>query len=155
MPILALVPLVAFAGQNLQARTEGGHRSVFSAEVTYADGTKRKETISNMSIGGTAFVLIGKDPQGAEHQVWLDTIADLDVIAPEKIRVTYKDGKSTTLTQDGPYAIQIASPQGGTAEARFENVRHVHFLRPVRRDSLGNAIFDGWPFSPYTGKRIP
>ncbi len=132
-----------------------GHRSVFSVELTYDDGTKAKETMSDMSYGGTETVLIGKDPHGGEHQLWLDTIADLDVIGPKTIKVTFKDGRKMDLTDEGGYAIHTASPDGGSAEVRFERVKHVRFLHPVRHDGLGNAIFDQWPFSPFTGKRVP
>ncbi|GEM_PF-4238009 len=160
LPIVtaALIPVASASSpalQGLKGRTDHGHRSVFSVEVTYADGAKRKETMADMSTGGTEFVLLGKDPQGGEHQMWLDTVADIDVIRPEAIRVKLKDGKTMDLTQESYYAIHTASPDGGSAEVRFENVKHVHFLRPVRRDGLGNAIFDGWSFSPFTGKRVP
>lgn len=166
MPNLALFPAAAallalgvpahpVPRQNLEAATDHGHRSVFSVEVTYADGTKRKETMASMSTGGTEFVLMGTDPPGAEHQLWLDTIADVDVLAPEKIKLTLKDGRKMDLTREAYYAINTAAPGDESAEVRFEKVRHIRFLRPVRRDGLGNAIFDGWTYSPYTGEKLP
>ena len=166
MPNLALLPLVAVAlavgspaplspRQNLKSAVENGHRSVFSVEVTYEDGAKAKETMASMSYGGTGFVLIGKDPHGGEHQLWLDTIADIDVIAPKTIRLAFKDGRKMDLAGEGGFAINTASPDGGSAEVPFEKIKHIRFLHPVRHDGLGNAIFDAWLFSPYTGKRVP
>ena len=143
------------AAQALQSRTDSGHRSVFSVELTYDDGAKARETMADMSYGGTEFVFIGNDPHGGDHQVWLDTIADLDVLQPSQVRLTLKNGRTMDLTHAGGFAIHTATPEGGSAEVRSEKIRHIRFLHPVRRDGLGNAIFDQWPFSPFTGKRVP
>ena len=160
LPFLTLAAVLALGApasppQALQATTDRGHRSVFSVEITYADGAKERATLASLRYGGTEFVLLGTDPHGGDRQLWLDTIADLDVTGPAQARVTLKDGRTMDLAHEGGFGIRTATPEGGSAEVSSEKIRHVRFLHPVRRDGLGNAIFDGWSYSPFTGKRVP
>ncbi len=174
MEIFAFLVVLGLAGVSPFVQTataehpmiemKDGHTSPLEARITFPDGTKRVVMLigvgGGLKYGGPVlaerFILMGADPQGAKTVIWLDTIQRIEDTTAETALVITKDQIQHPLKLDGLSTdIHIATPQGGTQILELSRIKSLEFTKPSRKDSNGNAIFNQWKYSPYTGEMLP
>ena len=159
----------AFA-QRPKVTKQEDHYSPVLAEVTMPEGKVRQMMVTGAAYGFQpaslyptntneySHVFVGYSEAGAV-KVWLDTIAEIKDTLNAEATIVLKDGTERTLgygnaSDQGNNVLLIARTDGGTESIRLPSVKKVRFLKPARKDKRGNAMFDHWQYSPYTGEKL-
>jgi hypothetical protein len=155
VPAWALCAAVLAADEPLKVEKEDGHVSPVPAEITFADKTKRKVMV--YGVGGTTtyhqHVLRARE-KGADVRVWLDTISTLTAPGEKEAVIVLKDGTERRLNHDNQ-VLHYVNADDSREHIFLTNLKEVKFLKPARKDSSGNAMFDHWLYSPHTGEKLP
>ena len=113
----------------------------------------------NLRAHDYSHVFIGYSQVG-RVTLWLDTIAEFKDTLAGEATIGLKDGTEQTLSYgdasgEGNNVLIAARADGGSEVVFLGSVKKVKFLKPARKDKQGNAMFDHWRYSPFTGEKLP
>lgn len=154
----------AAAADKPKAKKEDGHDSALSVTIEFRE--KGAKARGGILVGTTydkspgfysPFQFAYADTGTTAATLWLDTIQTMSDTSETGLTVTMKDGKkrSVKFGEKGHRYLILALPDGGQEVIALDEVKAVQFLRPARKDADGNAMFDHWTFSPFTGEKLP
>jgi hypothetical protein len=164
--VAAVVGLVATGvapAQQPKPEKKNGHSSVPSVTVMFRNGGTGER--KGLLLGTTKyrdgdlyspFVFRYADTGTPSGAVWIDTIASLKEASENGVTIMFKDGSSRAVQfgKDGHQYMLIHTPEGGNEVIDLGAVKEVRFGKPARKDAEGNAMFDHWKFSPFTGEKL-
>ncbi len=172
----------AFAEQP-KVIEQNGHLSPLMAKVTFLNGSSRNVMImgtGNRTSGNfySHQFFVRTEGGASKLSLWLDTIAAIKGTGSlrtlnSEFTVVLKDGKdipasfvggwgltkcaagSEPDSPDSACTLVTVTGQDESGEVLdLRNLKSVEFLSPTLTDKAGNAMFDNWRFSPFTGERI-
>ena len=140
-----------------------GHVSPVEVRITFPDGQERTgllvgtgsshETITEPSYTHT---INGTGAGESAVTIWLDTISMIEDSTETEALIRLKGGKERTLSFTFlSNTLFLANEDGGREKILLSKIKQVEFLKPPRKDKAGNAMFDDWRYSPYTGEKLP
>jgi hypothetical protein len=167
--ILTALSGIAF-GQKPTITKKEGHLSPLIVKVTFLSGESR--TLMLQGVGwfggiGDTHAIRGIGEGNSLVSIWLDTIAAIKDTNADDALFILKSGTERRLSfvdnnsvQSGlkDYYIRnfyVANQDGGTERLDLAQVKSVEFAATARRDKDGNAMFDQWRYSPFTGEKLP
>ena len=129
----------------------------------------------------THIFTVWTDGGAAQRRIWLDSIAAINGTGKmrttgSEFTVVLKDGKEITAQyaadigcdkQADQYAswlpdkdpicktLYTSNEDDGDQKIDLGQVMSVEFLGAARKDKAGNAMFETWRYSPYTGEKLP
>ena len=110
--------------------------------------------VMNSTVSYTTHAVELTGDANAEVSVWVDTIAKIDEIDDKRLRITSADGEQRDYRHGGK-GLRVYNPDDSTEVIWLRHLKSVRFLDPPRKDKEGNAMFNHWRFSPFTGERLP
>ncbi|MBZ5623428.1 MAG: hypothetical protein LAQ69_32605 [Acidobacteriia bacterium] len=166
---------------NVKLVEQNGHLSPVAIKVTYLTGQTRNLMLAG--IGSklkdsyfTHQLVVRGDGGVSQRSLWLDSIASIHGTATlrtmgDEFTVTLKDGKQVPVMfaafHDGEQCsgepvhdgytcnvFYVRNEDDGQEKIELRKVKSVEFLGPVRKDKAGNAMFEHWRYSPFTGERL-
>jgi hypothetical protein len=174
---------VAVYAEAPRAIEEKGHLSPLTVRITFTDGTMRKSLLTGIGFDNTYLThVLGvlTDNRTVPRNLWLDNIQSIrgtDHLRrlTDEFVIELKDGKEIQASLAGGNSsfgckysdarnlndgnlckfLEIRSEDDGRQRIDLLNVKQVDFLPPARKDRAGNAMFDHWRYSPYTGEKLP
>jgi hypothetical protein len=171
LTILLLTTLVSGValGQQPTFTKKEGHLSPLMVKVTFLSGGSR--TLMLQGVGwpggiGDTHAFRGMGEGNSLVSIWLDTIAAIKDTNADDALFIFKSGTERRLSfvtnnsvHDGSreYYIRylyVANQDGGTEKLDLAQVKSVEFAAVARKDKEGNAMFDQWRFSPFTGEKL-
>lgn len=185
LPTLALVgtlscfPLALIA-QQPKVVEESGHLSPVLVKIVFLNDTSRTVMLRGVGVNaGSSFrthtLTVKTDGGASERRIWLDSIAAIQGTGTMRTRgseftVVLKDGKKIAAQFTGSNCDGDIDPNSPDYDCRIlythneddgdqkidlQKVKSVEFLGPARKDKAGNAMFDTWRHSPFTGEKLP
>ena len=144
--------------QRPEVKTNQGHILPVMAQATFPNGAQRTVMIVGCDAcaafgKGDTFAVHGENPEGVDEAIWIDTIAHIEDTTDESEVFVLKNGVRRRLKC--PVNFKVANEDGGAMDLRVAKVKSIEFIRAPRRDLDGNAMFDNWRYSPFTGERLP
>ncbi|MCI0461520.1 MAG: hypothetical protein L0Z62_31610 [Gemmataceae bacterium] len=133
-----------------------GHVSPLIVEVTRADGTMHKGMLVRVitAEGWNSHQYHGVGSSQSRVTVWLDTIQSIRAIEDEEARFVLKGGGQQVLKHSGTPRLVLRQESDTEEVISLTQLKEVRFLKPARKDGAGNAMFDHWKHSPYTGEKL-
>lgn len=139
-----------------------GHWSVLSVTVTFKDEQKERKgllvgtTDYKDSVYYSPHAFKFTDGEKAEGSAWLDTLESIGETSEKGARLVFKDGtnREVQFGKEGSRCIMLATPADGREVIDLDTVKEVKFGAAARKDADGNAMFDHWLFSPFTGEKL-
>lgn len=161
-----------------------GHLSPVAVRITYPNGASRDAMLVGIGspvrdVYLTHHFVARADGGASERSFWFDTIAsirgtnNLRTLGDEFV-VTLKNGRQTRVMFAAFHDTAGGACTGEPTDERFtcdvlwvqnqddsfekidlRKVQTVDFLGAARKDRAGNAMFDPWRYSPFTGERLP
>lgn len=173
--MLLLMAASGLRAQQPKVMKQNGHVSPLMATITSQSGSKRDVMVLGIgsNLGGQyrSHNFIAKSDDGSSDvTLWLDTIKEISETSNEDFSVVLKDGTKRHLLWTGLNCTQqrdprvpqydcaflyLYNPDGGAEIVDMEQIRSVEFLKAPRKDQAGNAMFDNWKYSPFTGEKLP
>jgi len=162
--VVGLLGTGVAAAQQPRPEKKNGHSSVPSVTVAFrtAGTPERKGLLFGTSYFAdgdhySPFVFRYADTGTPEGAAWTDTIATLKEGSEKGVTIVFKDGKSRAVQygKEGHRFLLIYTPEGGHEVIDLAAVQEVRFGKSARTDKDGNAMFDHWKFSPFTGEKLP
>ena len=157
---LVLISALTIAGagavlaQHPKVTLDNGHISPVKARVTYGDGKTQDGLIVSHMWGGT-HKYEGANASGGTVDLWMDSLSSIKDPDDDGVTVTLKNGTERHLGwHGGTQTLKISNEDGGTEDIDVHKVKKIDFLKPPRKDKLGNAMFDNWKYSPFTGEKL-
>lgn len=158
--IAAAILLVFTAGsaQRPQVRNIEGHLSPLMAKVTLYSGATRDVLVigrgSPNNIRDTH--RFSGDSESGAVDIWFDTVVAIKNTGKDEVTLVLKNGNERILNMSNARnALAIVNSDDSTETIELSQVKKVEFLKPARKDKSGNAMFDNWQFSPFTGEKLP
>jgi len=173
---------VALSAQQPKVVEESGHLSPVLVKIVFLNDTSRTVMLRGICsapglVGSipTHSLTVRTDGGASERSIWLDSIAAIEGTGTMRTRgsdftVVMKDGKKVAAQFTGfacKGQISLDSPEydcrtlytynddDGNQTIDLQKVKSVQFLGPARKDKVGNALFETWPYSPFTGEKVP
>ena len=144
------------AAQRPEVKRVEGHLAPLMARITYPDKKSRQVMVLGVGYSTwTSHTMQATGEGDSEVTLWLDSIKAIKDTADKRMLVQLKNGTERELKIEISYsALLIANEDGGQEELPIGNVTSIEFLDAPRKDRDGNAMFDNWRYSPYTGERL-
>jgi len=168
---------------NLKIVESNGHLSPVAIRVTYPNNQKRNLTLLGIGSSLrdnylTHQMVVRSDGGASQRALWFDSIASIRGTSTlrtlgDEFTITLKDGRQVTAMFTRFFELGAGSCAGEATDERFtcnvlvvrneddglekldlRKVAQVEFLAAARRDKAGNAMFDTWRYSPFTGERL-
>jgi hypothetical protein len=169
---------------NLKVVEASGHLSPVAIRVTYSNDQTRNLMLVGIGSSLrdnylTHQLIVRADGGASQRMLWFDAIASIRGASTlrtlgDEFTITMKDGKQfpamftrffdlgtgacTGEATDERFAcnvLVVRNEDDGIEKLDLRKVKQVDFLAPPRRDKAGNAMFDPWRYSPFTGERLP
>jgi hypothetical protein len=162
--VLALGTATATADDPPKPQKKNGHSSVPSITVTFrAPGVADRKGLligSSHFRDGDLYSPFRFDYTEAGRttaSIWWDAIAALKDTSDDGATIVFKNGtnRAVRFGKDGHRYLLVYTPEGGREVIDLEAVKELRVGRPARKDADGNAMFDHWKFSPFTGEKLP
>ena len=171
--------------KNLKVAEMNGHTSPVAIKVTYPNNRSRNLMLvgigsSIRDLYLTHQLVVRADGGASLRSLWLDTIAAIHGTSTMRtlgaeFTINLKDGKqiaamfsafhdvAATGSCNGEPSdegftcniLYVHNEDDSTEKIDLRKVQDVEFLAPARRDKSGNAMFDLWHYSPFTGEKLP
>jgi hypothetical protein len=88
--------------------------------------------------------------------VSLDTIREIKDIDDKRLTIVFKSGAKREFAYDEEESLSYYDEDtDATGSVPLGKVKSVRFLTVPRKDREGNAMFDHWRYSPFTGEELP
>ncbi len=175
---------MTMSADNLKVVEQNGHLSPVAIRVTYPNGNSRNLMLTGIgSQLRNAYIthqlIVMADGGASKRGLWLDSIAGIQGTSKmrrmgDEFVVTLKNGTSVNAmfsawsdfaggecggeVKDGCVPCShlfVHNEDDGTEKIDLLKVKSVEFVGPARKDKAGNAMFELWHYSPFTGERIP
>jgi hypothetical protein len=167
--LLALGFTAILSGQIQRPKVEkrDGHISPLMAKITYESGTVRTVMVLGLvNAGGNSYhthAVVFKDEAESQVTLFLDTISVIKKPNEEDAIFVLKSGKERKLwynveccdASQKARCLVTWNDDGGNEKIDMARLQQVEFLAPARKDKAGNAMFDWWNYSPFTGEKLP
>jgi hypothetical protein len=166
--------------QQLKVVEEDGHLSPLMVKIVFLNDASRTVMLRGIGMeAGNSFtthsISVKTDGGASERRIWLDSIGSIQGTGAMRTRgseftVILKDGKKVAAQFTGTGCRGDISPDvpthdcrvlctqnedGGDQKIDLQKVKSVEFMAAARKDKAGNAMFDTWRYSPYTGEKLP
>ncbi len=163
--MLALLTLLVASGvtliikaalaDGLEVIKEQGHLAPVKIEVTYNSGAKKTGLLlhSENSSANKSQVAVSRNKKGGgEILVYHDTLTAIKEITGETGLYVFKNGTEERIDLSPNF--WVVTENDAREKLDWTKVKSVKYIAPARKDDEGNAMFDHWKYSPYTGKKI-
>jgi hypothetical protein len=165
--------------QQPKVKEEDGHLSPVLVKVVFTNDSSRNVMLLGVGFeGGNSFhthtLGVQTDGGASKRRIWLDSIAAIEGTNTMRTRtseftIVLKDGKkiaamftgndcSSEINPDYPQndcrTLFTHNEDDGGQKIDLQKVKSVEFLGPARKDKAGNALFEHWRYSPYTGEKL-
>jgi len=168
---------------QLKVKEDHGHIAPVRAKITLRNDRTREVVINGVGGGDNALshvMIVWTEAGVSKRTIWIDSIASISGLdnirrATDEFTVHLKNASevSAMFSGGGIYGAQcsegqrpdnvdnlcsilfIGNADEGTEKLNMRDLKSVEFLPAGRKDKLGNAMFDTWKFSPFTGERLP
>ena len=176
---LTCLPGLTFA-QQPKVEEQQGHLSPVTVKITFVDGTSRTVMLRGVGRASsnsfhTHTIGVQTDGGASKRRIWLDTIAAIDGTSGMRTRsseftIVLKDGSKVAAMFTGSNCEDEIDPKypdydcrtlftqnqdDGVQKIDLQKVKSVEFVGPARKDKAGNAMFELWKYSPFTGEKLP
>jgi hypothetical protein len=170
--------------QQPKVLEKDGHISPLVARVTFLNGRTRDVAVSGIGskISGTFFThvfFVRTEGGASKRRFWLDTVRAINGTGSmrslkSEFTVVLKNGSEIPAMfvggwgmtgcdagnePDSPESacaiVHLANQDEGDEQIDLRQIKSLEFLTPLRKDKAGNAMFENWRFSPFTGERLP
>ena len=156
-----------------------GHLSPVMVKVVFLDGTARAVMLRGVGHeAGSSFRThvfgVQTDGGASKRRIWLDSIAAIEGTGSMRTRsseftVILKDGSKVAAMFTGSSCDDDIHPTFANNDCRtlfthnqddgdqkidLQKVKSVEFVGPARKDKAGNAMFETWKYSPFTGEKL-
>jgi hypothetical protein len=175
--LLLCLPLSVIA-QQPKVEEKDGHLSPVMVKIVFLNDSSRTMMLRGIGTdAGNNFLThqfgVQTDGGASKRTIWLDSIATIEGTGTMRTRgseftVTLKDGKKISAIFAGhDCSTNMGAPEydcrtlfthnedDGDQKIDLQKVKSVQFLGPARKDKAGNAMFDTWRYSPFTGEKLP
>ena len=173
---------ISVYAQQLKLKEDRGHIAPVRAKITLRNDQTREVVIDGVGATNalTHVMIVWTEAGVSKRTIWIDSIASitgLDSIrrATDEFTVHLKNGSEVSAMfsgggGSGMFCNEGARPDNvdnlcsmlfigngddGTEKLNMRDLKSIEFLPAPRKDKLGNAMFDTWKFSPFTGERLP
>jgi hypothetical protein len=167
---------------NLKVVEKSGHLSPVAITVTSMNGQTRNLVLVGIgrSIHNdylTHQLTVRTDGGASNRNLWLDSIRAIRGTSNlrrlnDEFTIVLKDGKEIQAMfanwhdyggcsgepSDGRFDCSVLfarNEDDGIEKIELRKVKAVDFIGPVRKDKAGNAMYDLWRYSPFTGEKLP
>ena len=180
LAVMLVCSSLGLLAQKLKVVEDNGHLSPLMIKVLFTNDTSRTVMLRGIGDGytnefRTHTLGVRTDGGASERTIWLDSIATISGTSTMRTReseftVVLKDGKKIAAQLTGMRCKGEIDPKSDTFDCRvlythndddgdqkidLQKVKSVEFLEPARKDKAGNALFDTWRYSPFTGEKVP
>jgi hypothetical protein len=142
-----------------EVETRDGHVSPLIIELTGADGKSRKAVLDHLTVPGATprfkFRYRAVTPEKTVVNIWFDTLSEIKEVGDAQATWVLKNGKRYVLRHGKDTTLTISAEGEADETFALNRLKRVKFLHPARKDGKGNAMFDNWQFSPFTGEKLP
>lgn len=168
---------------NLKVVEEKGHLSPVAIKVTSLSGQTR--SLMLIGIGSTIRdeylthqLTVRTDGGASSRTLWLDAIGAIRGTSSlrrlgDEFTIVLKDGREVSAmfaawhdgiggcsgepTNEGftCNVLFVRNEDDGVEKIELRKVKAVDFIGPVRQDKAGNAMYEPWRYSPFTGEKLP
>lgn len=167
---------------NLKVTEEKGHLSPVAIRVTLLNGQTRGLTLIGVGANRDSYLthvfVVRTDGGASQRSLWLDSIAAIHGTASlrrtsDEFTVFLKSGTQVAASFTAWHDVGACNGEPGNDD-RFHcnilwvrneddsvekidlrKISQVEFFGAARKDKAGNAMFDLWRYSPFTGERLP
>lgn len=168
--------------RNLKVVEQSGHLSPVAVKITSLNGTSRNAML--IGIGSpirdqyhTHQLSVRTDNGASNRSFWLDSIAAIKGTSElrrldDEFTIVLKDGRQVQAMLAGWHDVGscsgepsdkswvcnilfIRNEDDGIERIELSKVKLIEFIGPLRKDKAGNAMYDQWRYSPFTGEKIP
>ncbi len=167
---------------NLKMVEQNGHLSPVAIKVTSLNGQTRNlmlvgigSTIRNEYL--THQLTVRTDGGASSRSLWLDAISAIKGTSTlrrlgDEFTIVLKDGKEVSATFSAWHDVGgcsgepsdegftcnnlfVRNEDDGIEKIELRKVKLVEFIGPARKDKAGNAMYEPWRYSPFTGEKLP
>jgi hypothetical protein len=181
MAALSVLAVTANAqGKKLVVKEKEGHIVPMLAKVTFPNEQTRTVMVIGTGKGRDEYMthqlVVRTDGGASQRSFWLDALGSIRGTSEMR---TLKDEFTVVLrngTEVPAMFTNFASLEGCRGEVdhptyacaylwvqnedesveilELRKIKRIDFIGPVRRDKAGNAMYDTWRYSPFTGERL-
>lgn len=176
---LAIFSFAIAYGQPPKVVEKNGHLSPLQVRITFKNDTVRDVLL--LGIGGSTEYSthqfgVRTEAGTTQRYLWLDNLSSINGTSTirrltDEFTVVLKDRKELAVgfsyyscdreIPSGDFRddwvcrhIHVKGDDDSNQLIDLRNVKSLSFVGPARKDKAGNAMFDHWRFSPYTGESL-